>query len=141
MNKKDIILAGLAPANGAFHSPVQVQKLFFLIDRNIANDIGGPYFNFQPYGYGPSDKTIYMMLEGLQNEGLVEISSPHRWKQFRLTELGQRQGIDILEALPYRAKNYFHQVSAFIRALSFSQLVAAIYKAYPVTRSNGVFQN
>ena len=34
MNKEEIILVGLATGKGSSFSPVQVQKLFFLFDKN-----------------------------------------------------------------------------------------------------------
>jgi hypothetical protein len=39
MEKRDIILAAMSPAKGESHTPVQVQKLLFLIDRNISDKI------------------------------------------------------------------------------------------------------
>lgn len=65
MDREDLVLACLAPAKGALHSPVQVQKMFFLIDRNISEDIEGPLFDFHPYDYGPFDKAVYETLEKL----------------------------------------------------------------------------
>ena len=58
MTRKEVVLAALAPAKHAPHSPVQVQKLIFLIDRNIPREVGGPHFDFQPYNYGPFDKAV-----------------------------------------------------------------------------------
>lgn len=140
MNKKEIVLAGLAPANCCFHSPAQVQKLFFLIDKNIAEDVSGPHFDFQPYNYGPFDKEVYEVLEGLEKEGLAEIVQLHRWKEYRLTENGQIKGNKLLNALPVKAKDYIKKLSEFVRQLNFTQLVSAIYKAYPEMRANSVFQ-
>ena len=66
MEKREIILAALAPADGVIHTPVQVQKLLFLIDKKIPHLVGGPYFNFVPYAYGPFDTEIYRLLEELE---------------------------------------------------------------------------
>jgi len=140
MNQNEIVLAALSASNGALHSPVQVQKLLFLIDRNLGKDIGGPHFNFHPYNYGPFDRAVYETLESLGNEGFVEIVSNHSWKEYALTEKGRAQGMAIFESLPIPTKKYIAEVSRFVRSLSFTQLVSAIYKAYPEMRANSVFQ-
>jgi hypothetical protein len=43
MIRADLVLAVMSAGRRALHTPVQVQKLFFLIDRNIADQVGGPY--------------------------------------------------------------------------------------------------
>jgi len=54
MDRGDLVLAALAAGGvGASYSPVQVQKLLFLIDREAANLVDGPHFSFRPYDYGP----------------------------------------------------------------------------------------
>jgi uncharacterized protein YwgA len=136
MNRRDFVLAALAPANGGTYSPVQVQKLFFLIDREAAKLTGGPYFDFRPYHYGPFDKAVYKELEALRDEGLVDIGS----RSYALTSTGQAQGMKFLDSLPKNGREYIIQVAAFVRRLSFSALVSAIYKEYPEMRANSVFQ-
>ena len=70
---QDIILAAMATEPDISFAPVQVQKLFFLIDQDVAGPVGGPFFNFEPYDYGPYDKDVYRQLEMLEVEGLVYI--------------------------------------------------------------------
>ena len=136
MNRRGLVLAALATTGGAPLTPVQVQKLFFLIDREAAHLVDGPHFRFQPYHYGPFDKSVYQQLEALQREGLVDIHP----RSYSLTPEGQREGEAHLERLHPKAKEYIQRVSAFVRRLSFSALVSAIYKAYPEMRANSVFQ-
>jgi hypothetical protein len=140
MDKRSVILMGMAPAAMDLHGPVQVQKLFFLIDRNMAEIIGGPVFNFQPYNYGPFDKAVYETLEALVQDGLVEIVPERSWKSYRLTSAGQSEGEKLLAGIPDPYKAYVVNLSHFVRSLSFSQLVSAIYKQYPEMRANSVFQ-
>jgi uncharacterized protein len=141
MNRRDIVLAAMAPANGASHTPVQVQKLLFLIDREAAAMLGGPFFNFRPYHYGPFDKTVYKELEALGDAGLVDIHGGISMRSFALTPLGQEQGDQLLGALEAPAQDYIRRASEFVRGLSFSALVSAVYKAYPEMRANSVFQS
>jgi len=140
MNRREVILMALAPAKGESHTPVQAQKLLFLIDREISNLIGGPYFNFQPHGYGPFDKAVYNVLESLASEGYVDILPKKTWRNYKLTALGQEYGDTLLNTMPVEVKDYVVKVSQFVRSLSVAELVSAIYKAYPEMRENSVFQ-
>lgn len=140
-DRRDFVLAALTPGVGADHSPVQVQKLFFLIDRNIPELIGGPLFSFHPYNYGPFDQAVYQELETLAHEGAVELVAHATWKNYRLTPAGQRCGDDVLAGLPPKAQDYISRANKYVRSLSFTQLVAAIYRAYPEMRANSVFQD
>jgi uncharacterized protein len=139
--RQEIVLAALAPARGAGHSPVQVQKLLFLLDREIPDMIGGPYFNFMPYNYGPFDKSVYDELEALAADNFVAAVSQGAWRRFCLTPAGQDHGDRLLNALVPSAREYIVRASEFVRSQSFASLVAAIYKAYPEMKENSVFQN
>ena len=143
MNSRDLLLAGLSPASGRAHTPVQVQKLFFLIDANISGEIGGAAFRFAPYDYGPFDAAVYRGLDRLAAEGLVDIQFDPglRTRCYRLTEHGQAQGATLLAGLSPRAQDYIRRASEFVRSLSFEELIAAIYKAYPAMKVNSVFRD
>ena len=62
------------------------------------------------------------------------------WKRYTLSPAGQALGQQILGTLPPRASKYIAEVSAFVRKLSFAELVSAVYKAYPEMRVNSVFK-
>lgn len=140
MGRRSYMLAVLAAAEGNAHSPVQVQKLFFLIDKNIPQLVGGPHFHFSPYNYGPFDSAVYQELGRLVNSGEVEVCPEGTWRIYRLTPKGQRRGERLLTSMPSKAQDYIKRVSVFVRGLTFTQLVAAIYKAYPEMQVNSVFQ-
>lgn len=143
MEKKEVVLAILATADGAIHTPVQVQKLLFLIDKKIPSLIGGPYFNFVPYTYGPFDLEIYHLLENLSQEEDVEIiSNPNlRWAKYRLTIKGQKKGEEILNTIDKKASDYIKRLSSFVRSLSFAELVSVIYNEFPEMKVNSVFES
>lgn len=139
MDTREFILAALAPANGAEHTPVQVQKLFFVLQKEIPAQTGESHFNFEPYDYGPFDVGVYRKLEELSQEGMVEIIHG-KWNSYRLTNSGQEKGKEILEKLDSPIQEYIVKLSQFVRSLSFSELVSTIYKAYPDMKANSVFQ-
>jgi hypothetical protein len=142
MDRNSLVLTALSPAKGAPHSPVQVQKLLFLIDRNIAQEVGGPHFNFLPYAYGPFDLAVYTTLEELEKHGLVSIdeAAGRKWKMYCLTPEGQKAGEECLKKLDDKIALYVSTLSGFVRQLSFAQLVSAVYKAYPEMKVNSVFK-
>lgn len=141
MERLEFVLTAMAPAGTDPYSPVQIQKLLFLLDMNIADATGGPHFSFEPYDYGPFDKHVYRELEALESDNLVEIgpSIGLNTKTFRLTCDGEARGQKALCALPLSIQTYIKEASDFVRSLSFSQLVSAIYAAYPGMSVNSVF--
>lgn len=141
MDKQSLLLAAMSAGGTYQHTPVQVQKLIFLIERNVANDLGGPAFEFKAYDYGPFDSSIYEVLRGIEAQGLAVGSATTRgWKKYQLTEAGVAEGTRLLNQLPKRAADYVRSVSEFVRRLSFAELVSAVYKAYPEMKANSVFR-
>jgi len=141
MNKRELLLAAMAAGGGAAHSPVQIQKLLFLVEKNVAADLGGPAFKFTPYDYGPFDSSVYDVLRGLEAEGLASSETTSRgWKKYKLTDDGQATGAAILSRVPARPGQYIRDVSQFVLKLSFADLVSAVYKAYPEMKVNSVFK-
>jgi hypothetical protein len=141
MDKASLVLAALKPGGGFRYSPVQVQKLLFLIDRQIPDLVDGPHFDFQPYHYGPFDRTVYQVLTGLAVRGFVDVDTAAPRRTYSLTPEGLREAERLFAALPLRAQDFITRTSEFVRRLSFAQLVSAIYKAYPEIKANSVFQH
>ena len=141
MTKCEVVLAALAPSQGKQHSPVQVQKLLFLLDREAAKPVNGPHFNFEPYNYGPFDKAVYQVLNELDENGLVTIRSGGWQRTYALTPTGQNEGDSLLDGLSDSAKDYIRRASFFVLKLNFLQLVSAIYKAYPDMRKNSILRS
>ena len=141
MEKRKLVLASLAAGAVHKHTPVQIQKLLFILDQNVASDLGGPTFDFKPYDYGPFDSTVYDELRSLETEGLATSSTTQRgWKKYQLTPQGVVEGEAVLSELPLRASTYIRKVSSFVLSLSFADLVSSIYKAYPEMKVNSVFR-
>ena len=141
MERSKLVLAAMSPALTGPFTPVQVQKLFFLLDEGVGKQTGGPHFSFLPYDYGPFDKEVYHELEALQAEGLVEVSEGKSYgrRTYRLTEQGLKDGEAALSEIEQPLQTYVDEVVSFVRRLSFPQLVSAIYKAYPEMQRNSVF--
>lgn len=142
--RQRFVLAALAAQSGTTLAPVQVQKLFFLFDENIANKIGGKQFDFEPYDYGPFDKDVYAEFGVLDAMGfarvLENVDSPAK-RLYLLTSEGQAAGEEALTNYDEKTREYMGEVSSWVSSLSFGALVGAIYKSYPEMRMNSVFDS
>jgi hypothetical protein len=141
MERQELMIAALAAAGeNATFAPVQVQKLFFLIDREASHAVDGPHFAFEPYDFGPFDRTVYVELERLERDDLVRIDQSGRYRSYALTPDGYTAGMRLLAEMPEPAQTFIRRAAAWVRALDFQKLVAAIYRRYPEMRANSIFR-
>jgi hypothetical protein len=141
MNRSDHVLAGLATAGTEPWSPVQVQKLFFLVDQRLESHLGGRAFQFEPYDYGPFDPAVYHEINELADHGLATVSRPaFERRTYALTEPGRARGEAILENQSEVVRTSIRALAAWVRALSFKQLVTAIYAEFPDMKARSVFR-
>jgi hypothetical protein len=141
MDRTEIILAGLAAGGqGANFPPAQVQKLFFLLDREVATYVDGPHFAFVPYDYGPFDSDVYSALSAPSAFGLVEINRTGRVRTYSLTPEGFSRGAAVLDTIPEPARTFITRSAKWVNSLPFAQLVSAIYRRYPDMQVNSVFR-
>lgn len=141
MTREEFVLAAMAPGASYAYSPVQVQKLLFLLDRQIPRELQGPHFHFEPYHYGPFDSSVYHTLEQLAERSLVLIDRSRSPRTFALTADGVEHGNRVLGTVAGPVRDFIVRTSYFVRTQSFSSLVSAIYKAFPEMRANSVFQS
>lgn len=141
MDRKVYVTATLAAGGrGVTFPPAQVQKLFFLVDREIPNAVGGPHFSFAPYDYGPFDKAVYDVLDCLEGEGKVTITSSGKYRRYGLTESGWAAGTEALTHIRPEAKKFLEDAAQWVNKLGFADLVSAIYKRYPEMKERSIFQ-
>lgn len=141
MQKKELLLAALAAGHGQVHTPVQIQKLIFLIEKNLSEQLGGTAFSFVPYDYGPFDSSLYDVLRAMEGDGLaVSETTTRGWKKYKLTVDGQASGEELLNSIPQQASDYIRKISSLVRELNFAELLSTVYKAYPEMKVNSVFK-
>ncbi len=144
VSRRELVLIGLAPAQGCPHTPVQVQKLFFLLQARGSESptLGGSHFKFEPYHFGPFDKSVYIELERLQREGKVEVSfDSSGLKNYRLTPDGQQEADNLLnDTVDPRSRKFVEAVSEWILKQSFFNLLNTIYHHFPQMAVNSVFR-
>ena len=141
MTKEDYVLAVMSAAKMNSLTPVRVQKLFFLLDVRNPEKIGGPYFEFAPYDYGPFDKNVYNVFESLENQNLAEIRKPdfNTPQLYQLTPSGQKKGDEMFKTFSNDTQEYILKFVEWILKHSFTQIVSTIYKHYPDMGTKSVF--
>jgi hypothetical protein len=141
LTRDDYVLAVLATAKGQSLSPVQVQKLFFLLDARVSEQIGGAYFAFEPYDYGPFDAGVYQDIDALVRRGFATVDRSSYVRRYQLTPEGQDRGAALLSELPAPVQNFAQRCCDFVRAHGFAELVSAIYREFPDMKVNSVFRH
>lgn len=141
MNRREILLAALASGSREEFSPVQLQKMMFLIDRNIGVALGGPFFNFEPYDYGPFDVGVYNEFSAIARQQLGEESGYGSYRRYRLNDEGRSRAREVLGTITIEYRQYIEKIAHFVQHLSFSALVSTIYKHYPEMKVNSVFKD
>ena len=138
MERIDILLKIIAAANGEPVSPVQLQKVAFLVAQKFSDALPSDYYEFVPYDYGPFSSEIYRDVEELARRGFVEIghNASGSRKEYRAT---LRQSDADLDSIPDQLGDYINQAVAWARGLSFRDLVSAIYQHYPAYGVNSIF--
>ena len=138
LGRDEVVLAAMSVAGTRSLTPVQVQKLFFVLDEEEFPD--SPYFDFKPYDYGPFDPNVYREIENLGCRGLAEVSlSQHNYRTYRLTEEGHEKGVLALKQMSESTRDYINRLVEWILPLGFGDIVSSIYEAYPKTKENSVF--
>lgn len=140
MDRMEVMLAALASGAHEEFSPVQLQKLMFLIDSNIGPAIGGPFFDFKPYDYGPFDVGVYNQFSVLSAFELAEASGDGKDRRYRLNDEGRERAREAIEKLQPEARDYMKSIAEFVQKVSFTTLVSSIYKHYPEMKANSVFR-
>ncbi|MGQ0642044.1 MAG: hypothetical protein ACT4P6_14940 [Gemmatimonadaceae bacterium] len=123
---------------------MQLQKSLFLLSKNLdkkALAVSG-FYQFDAYDYGPFCGAVYADAEQLEVDGMVEIERPPntRFKLYRATASGRARAQELRNDLSERVRKYLDAVVGWCQTLGFTELVAAIYRAYPEMRANSVFR-
>jgi uncharacterized protein YwgA len=141
MERKDWALIVLNEAAPGTLSPLQLQKILFLISKNLSDEVGPDFYEFVPYNYGPFAPEIYSDVGLLVGSGLVERVqyTGRNWDAYEITLKGHNAALKMLPRISERATQYVAKTTKWVTSLTFTQLLTAIYKAYPAYKANSVF--
>lgn len=139
MTRNDVVLTGMTAAGPRTKfNAVQLQKLFFLVDREIPSLIGGPHFDFMPHHYGPFDRAVYDVIDDLLESGDASVDASSRYPMYSLTASGARKGTRFLAKMHDSASSYMKEASNWIVATPFQPMLAAVYRQYPDMARNTI---
>lgn len=131
-SRRRTVLAGMAAGgHGAAFDAVRLQKLFFLVDREIPHLIGGPRFHYKPHHFGPFDEAVYAEVHALIDSGDVSVDTTFRCPLAVLTDSGVAVGARVLEEMPEGASKYMKRAAKWILTTPFRSMLAGIYGQYP----------
>ncbi len=139
--RKDILLSIIVSAHGNPISPIQLQKIAFLVGQQFNSELPPKdYYEFVPYDYGPFCKEIYTDAINLEKEGYVQIEpSPHHTRRLYRATYSSR---DVsFSHIPPELQQYIEQAVEWAMDLSFRELVSSIYKHYPEYGINSIFSS
>jgi hypothetical protein len=141
IKRQDWTLLAICAADARGLSPVQLQKTLFLLGKAMPQVVGGGFYKFAPYHYGPFDRAVYTDAEQLAHSGEVEITQREgeNWNRYIPTRDGEIRASFLQREAPEAAK-YLNELVGWVQQQSFQSLVAAIYEKYPEMRTNSVFQ-
>jgi uncharacterized protein YwgA len=124
-------------------SRVQLQKALFLFGKGLRAARVGDYYTFRPYHYGPYDPAVYNDLEELNEDGLVEQipSAEYSGSNYCITPRGLAEAKRAAVELGENNFRYIVEVIEWIKPLTFSELVSAIYERYPTFKKNSIFRS
>ena len=131
MKRPEVVLTAMAAGGaGAQFDPVRVQKLLFLVDKEIPQFVEGPHFGFKPYNYGPFDVVVFQELDALSMENEVCVNH-NGYRLYSLTDSGHARGAAMLSELPQEIARYLKDAAQWVLSQTFRQLLVAIYQRYP----------
>jgi hypothetical protein len=141
MERKNWTLLVISAAGSSGLSPIQLQKCLFLIGKNLSTEVGSSYYEFVPYNYGPFDPAVYADAQSLVEEKLARMIrvAGKNWVYYAITDEGESAALRLRPQISSRAWDYVQKVVEWVQALSFAQLLSAIYQAYPEYKANSVF--
>ena len=142
MEKEDILLLVVASAKDEPLTPIQLQKTLFLIDKQCQGRIPtSSFYEFEPYHYGPFDAEVYKDADVLAAEGLVLRFQSDRgaWTNTISTHSGRAKAEQLKKEIEPDIVQYISNVVEWAQRLSFRELIASIYEAYPEYKVNSVF--
>lgn len=124
--------------------PIRVQKGLFLLAEEGGLPVGERYY-FVPYNYGPMSPRVYMDVELLVRQDLVERRTVNgqRWRRLRATAAGHARAVHVQEAAGAREREAIErlrEIRGLITSLGFTRLLEAIYRRYPAYAERSVFR-
>lgn len=125
----DLIINVLSLVPEESFSPVQMQKLFFLLEKRLG--IGN--FDFKAHHYGPYSRYLSAVLDFHDKLEVININGITHYK------IKESEIISDSNFLDENKRKFVVEMVKFVKSLSFKQLCMAIYKEFPDMAVNSIF--
>ena len=132
MNKEEFVFKTLSLLKNKDFSPVQIQKLFFLLEKRL--DV--KYFDFKPYNYGPYSFELQNFLDAMSSFGEIQLQNINGINHYKIAENNIQNTDGFFDD---KKRNFIIELGDFIKSLSFKELCISIYKEFPEMAENSVF--
>jgi hypothetical protein len=134
----DLLLLIADGATGRFDlDPIRLMKGGFLAWQQGPEEWKN-LFAVRAYDYGPFDSRLYRVRDDLIERALLNVTRKGRYDSYELTDEGRVRVAELAQREPAHA-DYLRRVGAWVTSLSFSDLLAEIYGAFPEFATNSVF--
>jgi len=141
MTRADWPLLALYAADDGVLTPVQMQKVLFLLDQQARNRLNTDFYTFEAYNYGPFSSRIYNDLDEHARGGIIAYdgTTGRNWSNYVITAQGETHAAAAVSEVDGDVWQYLVRTVAWAKSLRFSELVGAIYRAYPDFARNSIF--
>ena len=138
VDRIDVLLSIITAAEGDPITPVQLQKIAFLVGEECREILPQDFYKFVAYDYGPFCIDIYRDAEKLQEQGSISIdlNSEGRWNEYSATFRSNKE----LAEIPAELDDFIQRAVEWATGLTFRELVSSIYHSYPQYAENSIFK-
>jgi len=112
----------------------------FLLKMEAADYVGGTFYDFKPYNYGPFCSTIYQDVDYLVLLGLVREQQSGSYKVYVTTPAGRDKADNNIRKLTKKPKEYLSDLVDWVSSVDFGQLLRSIYAKYPKFAKKSLFR-
>jgi uncharacterized protein YwgA len=116
----------------------------FLLSQRGKEFVGHDFYKFQPYLYGPYSPQLATDLDALSKSGngplIANYAPGSRRLEYLLALDGFRIATEVRSVVDTRALKFVEDTVAWVKAQTFSGLLASIYKSYPEFATQSVFK-
>ena len=140
MNRRDWLLSAIAQAGNKGLSPIQIQKIMFLLRMEAADYVGRGFYAFEPYNYGPFSSVIYKDVDRLVYSGMLREQKSDSYNIYVATTAGRDRANVLIGQLDKRARDYLSKLVRWVISVDFGQLLRSIYAKYPKYAAKSLFR-
>ena len=121
-----------------------LQKMMYVLEREVGDVIGGPFFEYENEAYGPSSPALGSVLGSMVVTRLLRTdtrSGTRDLTEYSLTRAGFARGSEILSRFSDTTADYIRKLNAWGAGTDFSVLVGSVVRRYTETGSNLLFSH